>query len=235
MSPQREAGRPPAAAEAPASGATCSLAELARLLDLSPPRINQLSAQGIIPKPKTRGRYRPVESVRGYIRYLRELADKEQSTLTDEEIRYTRVRAEKIELELAVRRAELVPGRAAIVLWENAIAACRAKLLAVPAKMAPLVFACKTLPQIKEEIERAIHDALSELHRGLDPADYLDPESLEGLGPSAEADGEPVGRRTASAQPGGQRRARAVADRARRVPAGADGRGERPAGRGGRT
>jgi len=52
---------------------TQPVAVMAKLLDLSERRIQQLSREGIIPKSQ-RSRYELVGSVKGYIHYLRDLA-----------------------------------------------------------------------------------------------------------------------------------------------------------------
>jgi hypothetical protein len=50
-----------------------SIAVIAKLLDLSERRIQQLGREGVIPKPE-RGQYDLVGAVRGYVNYLREQA-----------------------------------------------------------------------------------------------------------------------------------------------------------------
>ena len=52
------------------AGTTQPIAVIAKLLDLSERRVQQLSREGVIPKA-TRGQYDLVGSVRGYVRYLR--------------------------------------------------------------------------------------------------------------------------------------------------------------------
>ncbi len=51
---------------------------IAKLLDLSERRVQQLSREGVIPKA-TRGQYDLIGSVRGYVRYLRDQAAKAQA------------------------------------------------------------------------------------------------------------------------------------------------------------
>ena len=53
------------------SAATQPIGVIAKLLDLSERRVQQLSREGVIPKAE-RGQYDLIGSVRGYVRYLRD-------------------------------------------------------------------------------------------------------------------------------------------------------------------
>jgi phage terminase Nu1 subunit (DNA packaging protein) len=55
------------------SSATQPIGVIARLLDLSERRVQQLSREGVIPRAE-RGQYDLIGSVRGYVRYLRDQA-----------------------------------------------------------------------------------------------------------------------------------------------------------------
>jgi len=74
---------------------------IAKLLDLSERRVQQLSREGVIPKA-TRGQYDLIGSVRGYVRYLRDQAAKAQAGAPDyaaERARFIRARADLAEME----------------------------------------------------------------------------------------------------------------------------------------
>ena len=64
------------------SSATQPIGVIARLLDLSERRVQQLSREGVIPKAE-RGQYDLVGSVRGYVRYLRDQAVRAQAGAPD--------------------------------------------------------------------------------------------------------------------------------------------------------
>ena len=66
---------------------------IARLLDLSERRIQQLSREGVIPKAD-RGQYDLVGAVRGYVAYLRDLAVKAQTGAPDFGVERARVHQE---------------------------------------------------------------------------------------------------------------------------------------------
>ena len=89
------------------------LAVIARLLDLSERRVQQLSREGVIPKAE-RGRYDLVGAVRGYVAYLRDLAVKAQAGAPDfgvERARLIKAKADLAEMEADGRRGELLAGR----------------------------------------------------------------------------------------------------------------------------
>ena len=64
------------------STATQPIGVIARLLDLSERRVQQLSREGVIPKAE-RGQYDLIGSVRGYVRYLRDQVLKAQAGAPD--------------------------------------------------------------------------------------------------------------------------------------------------------
>ena len=83
---------------------------IARLLDLSERRIQQLSREGVIPKAE-RGQYDLVAAVRGYVAYLRDLAVRAQAGAPD--FGAERARLIKAKADLAEMEAERPPRRAA--------------------------------------------------------------------------------------------------------------------------
>ena len=104
------------------------LAVIARLLDLSERRVQQLSREGVIPKAE-RGRYDLVGAVRGYVAYLRDLAVKAQSGAPDfgvERARLIKAKADLAEMEADGRRGELLPADAVEAAWTAVLARLRA-------------------------------------------------------------------------------------------------------------
>lgn len=86
--------------------------------------------------------------------------------LTDsqaERARLDRARAEKVELEVAEKRRQLLNAEEVAQHWEAVAHNIKQQLLAVPTRAAPLVLGCKTLTQIKGELDRLMHRTLTEL------------------------------------------------------------------------
>jgi phage terminase Nu1 subunit (DNA packaging protein) len=167
---------------------------IAQLFELTERRVRELAAEGVIPKPH-RGQYDLIGCVRGYIRFLKSRALVDASgggDLRHERTRLVKARADEAELNLGVRRRELVEIAFAVDLLRDVIGACRARLLAYPTKIAPLVKECESVPAIYTLLEREMHEALDEL-AGLD-LDALGGERGDrALAPAAGAHHEPMG------------------------------------------
>ncbi len=128
--------------------------------------------------------------------------------LNQERARLAKVQAEKIEYEVARLRGSLLDADAVERVLSRVIVDLRTRLLALPTKAAPLLMGCRTIPRLKDELERQIHDALREL-ADTDVARYLDEQTPA----AAEANGQSVGERASHSEPKRKRRARRVAKR----------------------
>ncbi|WP_018264039.1 hypothetical protein [Methylobacterium sp. WSM2598] len=138
---------------------------IAKLLDLSPRRIQQLSADGIIPKP-THGQYDLVGAVKGYVRFLAARASPEDPSTDDyiaQRARLTKARADLAGLELAQLRGELVPADDIEAAWGAAVGAMRSRLLGLPAKTAPRAITLRSAAEVTALIRREMIDILAEL------------------------------------------------------------------------
>lgn len=176
------------------------LGTIAKLLDLSNRRVQQLSKEGIIPKTE-RGRYELVPAVRGYIRYLKERSINPGVVSFDEvRARKTAAEAEMAELELLQRKGDLIPMQQVVDTWLELIASCRSKMLSMPAKLAPVVAVEDNPAVCKQIVEEQMMEALDEIARWID--DYADDagsdeiadgDNGEGMETTADTDGEPMG------------------------------------------
>ena len=149
---------------------------IARLLDLSERRIQQLSRDGVIPKAE-RGQYDLVAAVRGYVAYLRDLAVKAQAGAPDfgvERARLIKAKADIAEMEAEGRRGELLPAEAVEAAWTAILARLRARLLVLPDRLAPLCVEETTIAGVRDQIRKAVREALDEL--AATPVVAADPE-----------------------------------------------------------
>jgi len=146
-----------------ADPATHSVEVIARLLDLTTRRVQQLSAEGVIPKAE-RGRYELVPAVRGYIAYLKERSIN-PGVVSFDEVRARKIaaEAEMAEIELREKKGQLIPASEVVSSWGEIVGACRSKLLAVPAKIAPVVAVEDNPAVCKQIVEEQIGEALYEL------------------------------------------------------------------------
>ncbi len=146
-----------------ADPATHSVDVIARLLDLTTRRVQQLSNEGVIPKAE-RGRYELVPAVRGYIAYLKERSIN-PGVVSFDEVRARKIaaEAEMAEIELREKKGQLIPASEVVASWGEIVGACRSKLLAVPAKIAPVVAVEDNPAVCKQIVEEQIGEALYEL------------------------------------------------------------------------
>lgn len=74
-----------------------------------------------------------------------------------------RVRRELLEIELDVRKQNVIPAEVVENHWSKMAADCRAKLLNVPNRLATKVVGAATYQQAEREARVLIHEALHEL------------------------------------------------------------------------
>jgi phage terminase Nu1 subunit (DNA packaging protein) len=187
------------------SSATQPIGVIARLLDLSVRRVQQLSREGVIPKAE-RGQYDLIGSVRGYVRYLRDQALKAQAGAPDyaaERARFIRARADLAEMEAEEKRRSLIAAEQIEAAWIAVLALLRTRLLALPDRLAPQVFEQSTVGDTRNLIRAAIREVLDDLAQ---PDIELEADlDLAGVS-DTEADGdESIGRSEAAAGPEYQR------------------------------
>ena len=147
------------------AAATQPLAVIAKLLDLSERRVQQLSREGVIPKA-TRGQYDLIGSVRGYVHYLRDQAVSAQAGAPDyaaERARYIRARADLADMEAAQRRGALIAVEDIEVAWIKVLALLRTRILAVPDRLAPEVYAAGSLADARNLLGKSLRAALEDL------------------------------------------------------------------------
>tara|TARA_Y100000593_G_scaffold90323_1_gene176487 strand:+ start:184 stop:705 length:522 start_codon:yes stop_codon:yes gene_type:complete len=137
---------------------------IAKLLKLTPRRVQQLAKDGIIPKAE-RGKYDLINSVHGYIDFLKAKAGGE---FTIEEVnknknKLIKARAELAEIEKMKATSELIPQEEVKRTWLELIYKVKQKLLAIPNKVAPIVITIKNANEIKLILQDKIYEALYEI------------------------------------------------------------------------
>lgn len=164
---------------------------IAKLLNLTERRVQQLAKEGVIPKA-LRGEYNLVGCVQGYIRYLQEEA--RQGGGGDDELKLhkTRMLAAKAniaELEAKERFGELVPADEVSEAWGQMVANMRARLLSMPGKLAPQLVGIEEAHEAQTLIKTAVFEALQQLATpDIDgPSDDSDPRGKHQPSPHATA------------------------------------------------
>ena len=90
---------------------------------------------------------------------------------TQERAKLTKLQAEKVTLELEQQRGNLIPMELVIEGWQGQIANCRAKLLALPPKVAAQAVGADYV-EIEQLFKGAIYEALDELAGDGVPKEY---------------------------------------------------------------
>ena len=186
------------------SSASQPIGVIAKLLDLSERRVQQLSREGVIPKAE-RGQYDLIGSVRGYVRYPRDQAQKAQAGAPDyaaERARFIRARADLAEMEAEEKRRSLIAADQIEAAWIAVLALLRTRLLALPDRLAPQAFEQPTVGDTRTLIRAAIREVLDDLAEP-DIDFETDPE-IEGLADPEADGGKSAGRAETAAGPDDQ-------------------------------
>jgi phage terminase Nu1 subunit (DNA packaging protein) len=111
---------------------------LAKLFDLTVVRVQQLAVEGIVVK-SARGKYDLWKSIRGYIQYLQkrrvnqhDSPDQEQSDMKREQLRRTKEEADKLELQNARTRGEVIEVSKVEKLMQACFTVHRTRILNFP-------------------------------------------------------------------------------------------------------
>lgn len=174
-----------------------SVETIARLLDMTPRRVQQLVKENILPKPVARGQYDAVRCSVAYIRYLNGRLDGDVGDLNSEKTRLTRAQAVKIERENAAEEGKLIPLADAIQGWSELVSAAKSKLLNMPGRLAPSLANTRNTQEVERILAKAVNEALVEL-ADWKPADdsLLEPSPLpsgEDMGATEGDHGQPMG------------------------------------------
>ncbi len=142
------------------SAATYPVSVIAKLFLLTERRVQQLTAEGVIPRAE-RGRYELAPAVQGYIKYLRDRAvgaDAPGGDDGDHKKRLLKARADVMVMEAQRLSRTLVPADEIEAAWGAIADELRTRLLAIPAGVAPLI----TTGMKPVEIEGIVRDKIDE-------------------------------------------------------------------------
>ncbi len=143
-----------------------SVEKLARTLDLSARQIQNLAADGIIPKGN-RGEYPLIRSIHGYIRYLKN--EKGGGNLADAfnraKTRDMNAKAHLNEMKLRRQRGELIAASEVRHTWQTITELFRDRLLTMPDRLAPRIMGARSRQDAKALIQEEIRQTLETLSR----------------------------------------------------------------------
>lgn len=143
---------------------TYPLGTIAKLLMMTERRVNQLSADGVIPKAE-RGRYELAPAVQGYIRFLQDRTIRGGGGITAidyhvEKGRLTKAQADVAELEVATARGDVALIREFERAQSMAMAAIRANVMNVPTRAVMQLLGCTDETEFKEKLRAELMLAL---------------------------------------------------------------------------
>lgn len=142
---------------------------LAKTLNLTPRRVQQLVSDGL-PK-ELRGKYDLGKCMLWYIRFLQAALEKksapmangEYAGLKDERIRGLRADAELKEIQLSEKRGSLVSLDDARIAISDMVHMTKARMLAIPARLAVEVMGETSRVMVQAKIEKSIKESLNHL------------------------------------------------------------------------
>ena len=138
---------------------------VAKLLNITARRVQQLARDGIIAKPEN-GKYHLLSCFTGYIKYLQSRKynlHKEDSDEKDLRSQLLKVQLIKAQMDIKKETGQLWLRSQAEEEWSNMILAFRSKMLAVPYRAACRVVGVKDRYEVQEIIRELVYEALDEL------------------------------------------------------------------------
>ena len=140
---------------------------IAKALNLTPRRVQQLKAEGL--PSAGRGQYELGPCMAWYIRYLQNALEKrgpaghpETPDLIAERTRLAKEQGDKLAIENAIKRGELVYASNVISVWSEHISNARSKLLSLPTKVAPQLVnqpnANVIAARLREDIDAVLYE-----------------------------------------------------------------------------
>jgi phage terminase Nu1 subunit (DNA packaging protein) len=124
-----------------------------------------------------------VRAVSDWLR-SRDVESSGELDLSQERAKLTKLQAEKTKLELEQQRGNLIPMELVVATWQGHIGNARAKLLALPPKIAGQVIAMDNYLEIEQFTTGLIYEALDELEK--DELSAKQHESLESISDDLE-------------------------------------------------
>ena len=184
------------------------LSTIAKLLNLTERRVQQLAKEGIVVRDG-KGKYDLVGSVRGYIKYLQDRSLGKDLAPIDshiEKARLLRAQADKTEMEVKALQKSLLPVTQIKMSWMMMLSSFRTRMLSIPAKTAHLLAPIDDNAEIERILREQIYEGLTELS-DYDPEKFIgaDQGMPQSTGTAAETDGVGVGGSVQETKPGSER------------------------------
>ena len=139
------------------------VATIATVLGISNARVQQLAADGVLPRAGV-GLYDIPACVQAFVRHKlvkAKASDVTVHSLMAERSRLTKIKADAAEVEARKLAGELVPAADIETAWLAVAGAVRSRLLAIPTRTAPRIVALKTPVEAQALLRKEINAALA--------------------------------------------------------------------------
>jgi len=135
---------------------------IAKLFNLSPRRINQLCSEGILEKLPDGKSFDLASTVQKYVKHLQDNNNRDVDTLVNE-ARITQFKSEKLEIELAHLKNNMIPIQLATEAWSKVIEIIRTSIINLPRRAAPVVAGTTNASAAEKLLKELCYDILNEL------------------------------------------------------------------------
>lgn len=159
---------------------------LANLFGMTSRRIRQLENEGVI-KKVARGKYSLQENIKSYITFIKASVNLKENNTEETKINYDEEHAllekrkrEKIELELASMRGTMHFSEDVERVMNDMLSNFRAKILALPSRVAPRLIGIDTIADIQEILQIETLEVLQELSE-YNPSEFYSEEYVDVL------------------------------------------------------
>lgn len=143
-----------------------STSQLSELLGITPQRLSQWKKDGVITSYAP-GRWEFIPTVNAIIRHYGEVAagrgDGGSLDLVAERAKLAKAQEKNYSLKNAQLEAELLPRKAVDAAVIASVSNVRARLLALPGKLAPFAATTDSIAEIQDHLIDGVHEALAEL------------------------------------------------------------------------
>lgn len=138
-----------------------TVTSLVRILGMTRPMVHRYTDQLV---PATNGREGPQYKIADVVRVMRQ-EQKSASPYANAGERKLKAQADRLEMDAAVARGELVSLPAIRDVFGDMISVIRTRLLALPTRTAPLLSSVATTQEIEVILTKAINEVISELRK----------------------------------------------------------------------
>ena len=143
-------------------------AQVASLLDVTPRRVRQMHEEGKGPPRNADGTYDEGDVGRWIRAQSADLVG--GYNYEAERARLTHEQANKVSLEVAELRGELVRASEVGPYWDDMVSSMRAKLVGMPPKLAAMIADAIARAKFQSQAEAAVYEALAEIEKDGLPA-----------------------------------------------------------------